>query len=538
MEPPTVIIVGAGAGGIATAARLAKREYKVTVVEKNEAVGGRCSLMEENGYRFDRGPSLVLMPEYFDEVFHDLDTSMSAEGVDLLKCDPNYRIYYADAAPLDLTTDLAAMQSVIEAHEGPSGFERFLQFLVESGRHYNLSRAHVLWANFPHWFSMLRPRMACNLLRLHPFESVYARAARYFTSHRLRQALTFASMYLGMNPFDAPATYSLLQYAEFAYGIWYPRGGFRTILDALTRISERHGATYRLSTPVSRITLSADNCRATGVELSTGETLTADTVIINADLIYAYTHLLPPTRYATSLTKRETSCSSITFFWSLSTTLPTLSAHNVFLPSTGEYKESFDAIFKQKHIPANPAFYIHVPSRVDPSAAPQGKDAAVVLVPVGNLGGSNATEKQTNAYWAAIVVRVRQAVLSALQDRIGVDVEPLLVSETVETPLTWQQRCNLDRGAILGLSHSFFNVLGFRPKVRHPQVKGLFFVGASTHPGTGVPVCLAGSLIVFREVVRDFERRGKGVFGVKGVGLVFVLVVLVAWLWPVDWRWV
>ncbi|PYI31649.1 phytoene dehydrogenase [Aspergillus indologenus CBS 114.80] len=510
-KPPSVIIVGAGAGGIATAARLAKRGYQVTVVEKNDAVGGRCSLIEENGYRFDRGPSLLLMPEYFEEVFAALDTTLAAEGVELLKCDPTYRIYYADASPpLDLSTDMAAMQRVIQAHEGRSGWERFLQFLVEAGRHYNLSRQHVLYSNYPHAWSIVKPGMVRNIFRLHPFTSVYARAAQYLQSERLRQAFTFASMYLGMNPFEAPGTYSLLQYAELVYGVWYPRGGFRRVLDAIHAISTRHGATYRLNTPVSHITLSPDQKTATGVQLTTGETLTADTVIINADLIYAYTHLLPPTAYATSLTKRETSCSSISFFWSFNTTLPALESHNVFLASA--YKESFDAIFHDKHLPRDPSFYIHVPSRVDPTAAPAGCDALVVLVPVGNLDPSPAPSPATAAaksqpeYWAAIVTQLRDTILTIIEARTGTpNLRSHLIHEQLETPLTWREKFNLDRGAILGLSHSFFNVLGFRPKVRHPDIQRLFFVGASTHPGTGVPVCLAGSRVVSREVVRDFE---------------------------------
>ncbi|RAH68116.1 phytoene desaturase family protein [Aspergillus aculeatinus CBS 121060] len=504
-KPPSVIIVGAGAGGIATAARLAKRGYQVTVVEKNDAVGGRCSLIEENGYRFDRGPSLLLMPEYFEEVFAALDTTMAAEGVELLKCDPNYRIYYADASPpLDMSTDMAAMQSVVEAHEGRWGWERFLQFLVEAGRHYNLSRQHVLYSNYPHVWSIVKPGMIRNTFRLHPFTSVYARAAHYVKSERLRQALTFASMYLGMNPFEAPGTYSLLQYAEFVYGVWYPRGGFRRVLDAIHAISTRHGATYRLNTPVSHITLSADQKTATGVQLTTGETLTADTVIINADLIYAYNHLLPPTAYSASLTHRETSCSSISFFWSFNTHLPPLESHNVFLAA--EYKESFDAIFREKHLPAHPSFYLHVPSRVDATAAPPGCDAVVVLVPVGNLDPSpsapdTATLKSRPEYWDTVVAQLRETILTTLAQRTGVsDLRAHLVHERLETPLTWREKYNLDRGAILGLSHSFFNVLGFRPKVRHPDIRGLFFVGASTHPGTGVPVCLAGSRIVSQEI--------------------------------------
>lgn len=207
-------------GGIASAARLAKAGFRVTVVEKNDFTGGRCSLLHHNGYRFDQGPSLLLLPHLFEEVFADLDTSLPGEGVELMKCEPNYNIWFGDGECFELSTDIARMKNSIEKWEGKAGFERYLGFLQEAHRHYELSVSHVLRKNFTSLLSMARPSFLWHLFELHPFESIYSRAARYFHTERLRRVFTFGSMYMGMSPFLAPGTYSLLQYTELAEGIW------------------------------------------------------------------------------------------------------------------------------------------------------------------------------------------------------------------------------------------------------------------------------------------------------------------------------
>lgn len=300
------------------------------------------------------------------------------------------------------------------------------------------------------------------------------------------------------------------------------------VLEAIGHIGSRLGVKYRFNSPVSSIRLSDDQKTASGVVLASGETISADVVVVNADLIYAYNNLLPASGYAQSLQKRETSCSSISFFWSFNTTLPALQSHNVFLAS--EYEQSFDALFKQNRMPAEPSFYVHVPSKLDPSAAPEGMDALVVLVPVGHLGDGGSSEE----HWAGVVKQTRDKVIRAVEERTGMTgLREKLIKERVETPVTWKQKYNLDRGAILGISHSFFNVLSFRPKTKHAGIEGLYFVGASTHPGTGVPVCLAGSKIVAEQVESVVRGEGWGMLG--SWWMVSLVVVLLALM--VSWGW-
>ena len=401
------------------------------------------------------------------------------------------------------------MKEEVEKWEGKDGFERYLGFLQEAHRHYELSVTHVLKKNFTSLFSMARPSFLRHLLELHPFESIYSRASKYFWTERLRRVFTFGSMYMGMSPFDAPGTYSLLQYTELAEGIWYPRGGFHSVIDALVRIGERMGVTYQLNTVVNAVQLSPDGRRATGVTLDSGASILADIVVVNADLVYAYNNLLPPSTKATLLRKRPASCSSISFYWAMNRKIPELAVHNIFLAD--HYRESFDEIFKKQLIPSQPSFYVNVPSRVDPAAAPEGKDAVVVLVPVGHLldeTEGSGIKIESRQDWDSMVTKARNTVFATIEARTGAqDMQAALVKEIVNTPQSWKDVFNLDKGAILGLSHSFFNVLSFRPSTQHPSIARLHFVGASTHPGTGVPICLAGSKVTSEQVLEVFGLK-------------------------------
>lgn len=549
--------IGAGVGGVATAARLAKAGFSVTVLEKNDFTGGRCSLIHHEGYRFDQGPSLLLLPHLFHRTFHELGTSLENEGVELIKCEPNYNIWFGDGQRCRLSTDLAVMKEEIERWEGKGGYERYLGFLREAHRHYELSVAQVLLRNFTTLASMLRWSFLQHLFALHPFESIWARASKYFWTERLRRVFTFGSMYMGMSPFDAPGTYSLLQYTELAEGIWYPVGGFHRVVQALVEVGERLGVKYRMSTAVEALLLNEYGGYVKGVRLENGEILKADVVVNNSDLVYAYNELLPKSPYAASLSQRPGSCSSISFYWALSEKVPQLQAHNIFLAD--EYQESFDSIFKRHLIPDEPSFYVNVPSRVDPTAAPQGADSVVVLVPVGHLIDTGARAPTANGSaesgdiksispkgqtgltpsesqdWPAMIALARNTIIRTIKERTGADLGPLIIKEISNDPMSWRSRFNLDKGAILGLSHSFFNVLAFRPstRARRPlwidgklgggvleriaqvvldtgrgkgkDIGGLYMVGASAHPGTGVPIVLAGAKLVTEQLLEDLS---------------------------------
>ncbi|KAH9819032.1 hypothetical protein DFH28DRAFT_1093728 [Melampsora americana] len=502
-----VIIIGAGVGGLATAARLASAGLDVTVVEKNSFSGGRCSLIEKDGFRFDRGPILYLMPELFDDLFDDLNEKVK-DWYELKKCEPNYVLHYHDKEKFTLTTDMPKMKSEIERFEGKDGWARFLCFLVEGQIHYEAFMKHVLLENIASLMSISKLGLAILAIKLHVFDKQFRRASSYFWTERLRRAFTFSSMYLGMSPYNAPATYNLLQYTELAQGIWYPKGGLHALPRSLESIAEKKGAKFIYSSPVKQIiTTQRKPFKATGIELESGQILRADAVISNADLLWTYENLLPPSSFSKKSTQNsKLTCSSISFYWAIKRKLPSLVIHQVFLPK--DFRASFDTIFDSHLMPDQPSFYVNVSSRIDPTAAPPGKDSMIVMVPLGHLDESNS-----KLDWNQVISSAREFVINTLEENIlqPGDLQPgerfsdLIEFEILNTPHTWQKDLNLFKGSMLGLSHDILQAVNFRSRIRHSTIDGMYFVGDSTHPATGVPVVACGSKFTSEAILKDLN---------------------------------
>jgi phytoene desaturase (3,4-didehydrolycopene-forming) len=490
----TALVIGAGLGGIAAAARLAKLGWQVTVVEKNPIPGGRCGQLVCEGHRFDTGPTLFLMPEVFEETYAALGEKMD-EWLDLQRVDPTYRIRFGDGLQMDLTADINKMQDQLEKIE-PGSFRGFLRYLNEGNLHYKISLEKFVGRNFRTLFEYFSPGNLPLLFQLKALVKHYDNIGRYFKDPHLKAAFTFQNMYLGLSPYDAPATYSLLQYTELADGVWFPKGGLYQVITSMVEIARSLGVEFRFNAPVKQIDVSGS--RATGATLESGERLQADVVIANADLPYVYKSLLPQNGTPVSFDNKKYTCSSINFYWGTKKPYPQLGMHNVFL--AGDYKASFDRIFNDYTLPNEPSFYVHAPSRVDPAAAPQGKDTLMVLVPVGHLkenGEDNVDE---------LVRRARQTVLAKLKE-IGVeDLEENIEYETVYSQKEWQQMYNLDKGSAFGLSHNFWQVGYLRPQNRHKRYKNLYFSGASTHPGTGLPIVLLSARLVTERIMEEINE--------------------------------
>jgi phytoene desaturase (3,4-didehydrolycopene-forming) len=339
-------------------AYLAKEGFDVSVYEKNQFSGGRCSLIHNKGFRFDQGPSLLLMPEVFERTFSDLGESFH-DRIQLIKCDPNYILHFGNsskAKSITLSTDLSLLKKEVEKIE-PGSFENLLRFLGEGHIHYSESLTAVLDKLFLNWYDFFNLRNISLVWRLHVFDFLYRRISLYFRTEELRQAFTFQSMYMGMSPYDAPATYNLLQYTEIAQGIWYPIGGFNKVVQEIQKIaSDKFEAKFHYGKGIHRIV--CQGTEAKGVELQDGTFVEADIVISNADLVYTYSNLLPEgDQYAKRLQKLLQTSSTFSFYWNMSRTIPELEGHNIFL--SGEYRDSFDKIFNEHGLPEEPSFYVH-----------------------------------------------------------------------------------------------------------------------------------------------------------------------------------
>ena len=493
MEKLKVGVIGAGVGGLAAAGRLAKQGHTVTVVEKTDRPGGRASTIERDGFYFDTGPSLLLMPDTYAATYRDLGARME-DHLDLVRIDPTYRVHLHDGTWLDLTSDMHAMRAQLEALE-PGAFEALMRFLAQGYRHYTLSLDAFVGRNFYNLGEFLSPANLPMLWQLRALTKHYAEVSRHFRDPRLRAALTFQNMYLGLSPFDAPATYTLLQYTEMAEGVWYPRRGMYSIVQSLAGIAEGLGVRFRYEAPVQRIDVEGN--RATGVTLVGGERLPADLVIANADLPSVYAQMLPDDGSAARLERLRYTSSTLMFYWGVRGPRdPRLLHHNVFL-SDHVYRQSFVEIFGQHTLPSEPSFYIHAPVRTVPGFAPADSDALMVLVPVGHLDGHRQQD------WPALQARARAWVLKRLAG-LGLEgLEQRIVFEETITPPDYARIWNLAKGAAFGLSHNVLQVGYLRPHNRHRRYGNLYFVGASTHPGTGVPIVLISARLVAERIQKE-----------------------------------
>jgi phytoene desaturase len=492
MKKQTALVVGAGIGGIATAARLAKNGYDVTVLEKESTPGGRCNQIVRDGHRFDIGPTLFLMPEVWEETFASLGEKMS-DHLELTRIDPTYKVHFDDGLQLQLTSDIGAMQTQLEKVE-KTAFTGFLNYIAEGSKHYKVSLEKFVGRNFYNIFEYFSPANLPLLFRLKALKKHYANTGRFFKDERLKAVFTFQNMYLGLSPYDAPATYSLLQYTELAEGVWYPKGGMYAGIQALVKIAEKLGVKFIYNAPVKKLKIEGPKVKS--VLLEDGRELVADIFVGNADLPYIYKELLPPSSEVQKLENKLYTCSTIMFYWGVDQEYSQMAHHNVFLG--GDYKASFDQIFQDHTLPEVPSFYVHAPARTDPDAAPNGQETLYVLVPVGHLDARSEQD------WEALVNRARETVFTRLAKEMGaVDLRKHIKFEIVYQPKTWQKRFNLEKGAAFGLSHNFWQVGYLRPQNRHKEYKNLYFTGASTHPGTGLPIVLLSARLTTERILKE-----------------------------------
>jgi len=487
----SILVIGAGIGGIVTAARLARHGYQVTVIEKAERAGGRCDRLVIDGHHFDTGPTLFLMPQVFAQTFADLGERME-DHLDLRRIDPTYHVHFGDGSTLLLTSDLNAMQAQLEAIE-PGSFGGFLRYLNEGHFHYKLAFPNLAERNFRSLPEFLSLRNLLLLFRLKLLTRHYDNMGSYFNDSRLKAAFTFQDMYLSLSPYEAPAMYSLMQYTELTDGIWFPMGGMYRLVEALTGIAERSGAQLMHNAPVEQNNI--DGRRATGVTLADGRQIQADIVVANADLPYVYRCLLPDDGAAERLERKTYTCSTMMFYWGVDKQYPQFGPHNLFLAD--DYRQSLDRVLRDLTLPDEPTFYMHTPVRVDPSLAPEGQDTLVVVVPVGHVNDAAPQD------WAAIQKRARQLVLQRLAQIVADDLEEHIKFEVSYTPRDWLSRYNLVKGSTLGLGHNITQMAYLRPSHRHARYRNLYFVGASTHPGSGLPAVLLSARFAAERVLQD-----------------------------------
>ncbi|HJS18158.1 MAG TPA: phytoene desaturase family protein [Anaerolineales bacterium] len=497
MKTGSVVVIGAGVGGITAATHLARRGMHVTVLEKNSQPGGRCGRFTRDGHRFDTGPTLLVMPLLYAAEFSHLGTPLH-ELLDLQRVDPTYQLVFDDGSRLSLTSDMKSMQEQLETFE-PGSFPGLLRYMEEGHRHYQLSMDKLVNHDFRKASEFFNFGNLQLFYRLKPFTNHYRNMSAYFDDPRLKAAFTFQDVYMGLSPFEAPATFSMMPYTELAHGVWYPKGGMYSIVEALMELAREAGVEFEYHASVKQIDVNGDQAR--GVLLTDGRSIQAEAVLANADLPYVYRDLLPDCaqgrRESERLAHKQFSCSVITFFWGVDKTYEQLAPHTLFLAD--DYRENFNSIIRDLDLPANPCLYVHAPARLDPAMSPQGQDTLIAIVPVGHMSENGGQD------WTAIRDRARQHVFRRLAPLGITDLESHLKFEVNYTPLSWRKRYNLMMGSTHGLCHNLTQLGYFRPRNRHSRYHNLYFVGASTHPGTGMPTAMVSGRLAAERIMDDFQ---------------------------------
>ena len=490
-----VIIIGAGPGGLATALLLAKAGVEVTILEKQPRVGGRTSVIESDGYRFDLGPTFFLYPQILQEIFQEVGRDLFKE-VPMTRLDPQYRLTFGAGGELNATSDLERMVTEI-ARLSPADGPQFRKFMA-----YNRVKlekfAPCLQVPFPGWTSLLSARLLAVVPFLKPWKSLHAELAGFFRDPRLQLAFTFQSKYLGMSPFQCPSLFSILSFLEYEHGIWHPTGGCNSITRNLARVAQELGVKIELNTAVEEILFTGR--RVTGVRTAQGEQR-ADAVVLNADFANAMSKLVPDRRRQrwsdAKLAKKSYSCSTFMLYLGVEGRFDQLAHHNIYVAR--DYRRNLDEIERQHVLSEDPSFYVENPVRTDATMAPTGHSALYVLLPV--------THQHPNVDWSRERARFRGLALRQLT-KIGLpaDLERRIRFERMVTPADWESKLDIYRGATFNLAHNFSQMLNLRPQNRFEEFDGIYLVGGGTHPGSGLPVIFESARISARLLLEDLGQ--------------------------------
>jgi phytoene desaturase len=487
-----IVVVGAGPGGLTAAMLLAARGFKVTVCEKENHVGGRNAALVRNGYKFDIGPTFLMMKFILDEVFEEAGRHVG----DYLKCvklEPMYRLQFQDAR-LEPTTVREAMLQQLDA-QFPGHRAGYDQFLAVEGRRFRLMYP-CLQKDYATLRQFCSPVFLKALPNLSLGRSLFDVLGDYFgDNEQLKLCFTFQSKYLGMSAWECPGAFAILPYVEHAFGVYHVMGGLSEISEAMAKVCREHGVALRLGSPVKQLLL--EGRRVRGVELRTGETLPADETVLNADFGYAMKHLVPPgvlRKYRPeNVDAREYSCSTFMLYLGLDR-IYDLPHHTIFF--AGDYRRNIDDIFERKTLSEDLSFYVRNASVTDSSLAPPGHSAVYVLVPVPN--------RTASIDWAKEKPGFCERVLTALETRAGMTgLRQHIREQIVFTPQTWQDM-NIQFGATFNLAHSLGQMLYFRPRNKFEELDHCYLVGGGTHPGSGLPTIYESGRIAANLISRRY----------------------------------
>jgi phytoene desaturase len=481
---PSAIVVGGGLGGMAAALRLRAKGYEVQLVERLPELGGRAQVYVKDGFRHDAGPTVITAPFLLAELFTLFDKKIE-DYIELKSLNPWYRFVFADGSSFNYGGTIEDTLKEIE-RINPADKAGYLKLVAESKKIFDVGFQQLADKPFDQFLSMIRS--IPHLIRLKSYKSVWQFVSRYLKEPRLRQAFSIQPLLVGGNPFDTSCIYSLIHYLEREWGISFPMGGTGALIKALTRLMREEGIELTLNTTVKEIVIKDKTAR--GIIINEGQFIPADVIVSNADTPYCYTHMISNDKQALSARLKtryaQYSMGLFVYYFGSTRTYPEVAHHTICIGT--RYKSLLKDIFIHKKLTDDFSMYVHRPTATDSSFAPSGCDSFYVLVPVPNLQGK--------IDWKQEGVRLRDAIIKALSNSILPEIEQHLVADFFKTP----EDFNTDYLSLHGAGFSIAPLLRqsawFRYHNRAEGIKGLYHVGAGTHPGAGIPGVLSSAKVV------------------------------------------
>ena len=486
------VIIGAGPGGLAAAIQLANAGANVTVLERQQRVGGRTASITEQGFRFDAGPTFFLYPRVLQEIYQQAGFDLWSE-VPMRKLDPHYRLVFGSGGQILATPDIDRLQREV-ATLSPEDAKNIRRYLADNREKLERFRP-CLESAFSSWRDVASPGLVRLLPLLRPWSSLDTDLSRFFKDPRVRIAFSFQSKYLGMSPFRCPSLFSILSYLEYDSGVFHPVGGCGAVSENMATVAERLGARIRLGEPVEEIKFSGR--RATAVRTAKA-VYPADAVVINADFARAMTRLVPNhlrSRWNNAAIERKRfSCSTFMLYLGIDGRYDDVAHHSIYV--SRDYRGNLDDIEHGHVLSDDPSFYVQNACVTDASLAPPGMSTLYVLLPV--------THQHQNVDWHQERLRYRGVALRQLE-KIGIhDVEKRIRYERIVTPDDWDTEFEIHKGATFNLAHTLMQMLHLRPNNRFEDLESVYLVGGGTHPGSGLPVIYESARITSKLILRDF----------------------------------
>lgn len=494
------IVIGTGFGGLAAAVRLVALGYGVTILEAGDQAGGRARVFQKDGFTFDAGPTVVTAPHLFDELFELLGRRRE-DYVDFVPVDPFYRCSFPDGEFFDYVGDEERLLAQIEKLS-PRDVDGYRRMVKHAERIFDVGYTQLADVPFGKLADMLR--IVPDLGRLSAYRSVYSLVSSYIKDSRLRQVFTFEPLLIGGNPMKAPGIYLLIHYLERKWGVHYAKGGTGAIVRGLVDLLTEAGVEIRLGTPVERIETKGG--RATAVVLADGTSLGADLIVSNADPTIVYGKMLDSAALRRNSPKRalkkRQSMSLFVGYFGTKKQYSNTKHHTIVL---GErYEELLRDVFERRVLAKDFSLYLHRPGASDPNMAPEGHDAFYVLSPVPNQLSGLDWEKEAGPYFESVLEELEKRELPGLRENI--------VTKFSVDPRYFETELRSHQGAAFGLEPLMSQSAYFRYHNASPDVEGLYFVGASTHPGAGMPGVLCSAKVLEKVVPRP---RGARPFGLS-----------------------